>query len=706
MVGNCALEAIETLDSANSVDRFDYPRLGPPWPENKAPSWIEEEGLVFVGNWEPLVWEYRKNWQNWANAGSESLTEEIHRTDRSEEAVSHLHDMGVNMVLGSFHKGFGIENERETMKEAESFAKLLHRYDMRMGVLVSTLLLYEDLYGEFPESRDWHRILYDGLPDVYANDGFRYRAYLNHPEFIGYMKRVCELAVDAGADAIFFDTVRQLSENHHPLAQEMFRDFLRSKYPDGETWYFRTGLHYRDYVKIPHLSPREDHLQNALRMDAFDQAILQEYQDFKSQQLADFAAEMCTFIHLLNPDVAVWFNTGGITGKNVVSIHNMDHARVLPWLNLYYSEEKDYASYNEHGGIVSKIRTIKAGQTFGAVHTNAAGQPPPSPSRSLHHGWDDPRLRLAEAMAFNRLALGNIGYGASHVIDHFPDEGRKYLRFYRSHFDLFRGCQTVADVAVLRTFASLAYNNYTAHQDTILAEQALIQDQIPFDLVFDDGLTDLSKYKVIVLGNQESLSDEQVGVLDEYVRKGGGLVATRNTSIFDEWRRQRQSFGLADVLGLNWPPAGYEGEGNRSKYGQGRAAYLPQLVSSVPIQPRTEFTLEYWAPPDNSDEFLKDLRWVARGGIDWEIKAPEHVAAEVYYQAESDRYIIHLVNYNCWKVPVVENISVQINGKEASGYRKATFYSPDAKESNVLSFDQGILTLETLNIYGIITLEK
>jgi len=31
------------------------------------------------------------------------------------------------------------------------------------------------------------------------------------------MKRVCELAVQKGVDAIFFDTVRQPAENHHPL---------------------------------------------------------------------------------------------------------------------------------------------------------------------------------------------------------------------------------------------------------------------------------------------------------------------------------------------------------------------------------------------------------------------------------------------------------------------------------------------------------
>src|SRR5436190_2276253 len=117
------------------------------------------------------------------------------------------------------------------MYDDREYEKLLHKHGLKMGDLVDDLLLYEELYAEFPESKNWHRVLYDGTPDTYDTDGYRYRPFLSHPEFIAYMKQVCKLAVEAGADWIHFDIVNQPAENFHPLAVQMFRDWLKHRYP-------------------------------------------------------------------------------------------------------------------------------------------------------------------------------------------------------------------------------------------------------------------------------------------------------------------------------------------------------------------------------------------------------------------------------------------------------------------------------------------
>ena len=415
------------------------------------------------------------------------------------------------------------------MEEARQLAVTLHKHGMKLGVLVSTLLLYEDLYGELPESKNWHRVLSDGQPDTYGNDGFRYRAYLNHPAYMNYMKRVCELAVKNGIDAIFFDTVRQLRENHHPLAEQMFREWLKAKYPDQDRWYFRTGLHFRDFIKIPHLQ------EGTAPLETYDQSILQEYLDFKSQQIADFAAEMKTFIERLNPEVALWFNTGGITGANIIDLYNTDHARLLPWLDMYYSEEQDYAAMNAHGGIVSKIRTPSKRANDSAWFTPMPPVSlPPQPEHSLEHVRSDPRLRLAEAMAFNRLALGNMGYGATNVIEGFPETGRRYIRFYRDHFNLLKDCESAADIAVLRTFASMAYSNYATHRGNHVCGAGAHQSQVPFDMLFDADLKSLSKYKSCRSRRPGEPFRRPGQVLRDYVRNGGAIVATADTSMYDE----------------------------------------------------------------------------------------------------------------------------------------------------------------------------
>jgi len=100
---------------------------------------------------------------------------------------------------------------------------------------------------------------------------------------------------------------------------------------------------------------------------------------------------------------------------------------------------------------------------------------------------------------------------------------------------LFTGSDRLGDCE------ALAFNRHcvVAHgQIAQLFEQTLIQRQIPFDIIFNNQLKDLSKYSVLVLADQESLSDEQTSLIRDYVNRGGGLVATGNTSLFTEWRRQ------------------------------------------------------------------------------------------------------------------------------------------------------------------------
>ncbi len=133
------------------------------------------------------------------------------------------------------------------------------------------------------------------------------------------------------------------------------------------------------------------------------------------------------------------------------------------------------------------------------------------------------RLGDCEALAFNRhcvVAHGQI----AHYLHH--------------NFEYFKETETIADVAILRSYASIAHSTGETRYSTILFEQTLIQRQIPFDIIFNNQLKDLSKYSVLVLADQESLSDEQTSLIRDYVNRGGGLVATGNTSLFTEWRRQ------------------------------------------------------------------------------------------------------------------------------------------------------------------------
>lgn len=61
-----------------------------------------------------------------------------------------------------------------------------------------------------------------------------------------------------------------------------------------------------------------------------------------------------------------------------------------------------------------------------------------------------------------------------------------------------------------------------------------------------------SKYKVLILAGAAALSDSQCEAIREFVRSGGGLVATGETSLCDELGRPRKDFGLADLFGVSY----------------------------------------------------------------------------------------------------------------------------------------------------------
>jgi hypothetical protein len=77
---------------------------------------------------------------------------------------------------------------------------------------------------------------------------------------------------------------------------------------------------------------------------------------------------------------------------------------------------------------------------------------------------------------------------------------------------------------------------------------------VPFEIITDEDVErrDLSPYAVILMDNTACLSDAAAGRLREYVKKGGGLVATYETSLYDEGGKKRADFALGDLFGAKF----------------------------------------------------------------------------------------------------------------------------------------------------------
>lgn len=84
--------------------------------------------------------------------------------------------------------------------------------------------------------------------------------------------------------------------------------------------------------------------------------------------------------------------------------------------------------------------------------------------------------------------------------------------------------------------------------------QALVEARVPFELVHEGMLdaANLAAYHTLILPNVAALSDAQCAQLRDFVHRGGNLIATHATSLYDELGRARKDFGLADLFGASF----------------------------------------------------------------------------------------------------------------------------------------------------------
>jgi putative glycosyl hydrolase-like family 6 (GHL6) protein/glycosyl hydrolase family 42 (putative beta-galactosidase) len=127
---------------------------------------------------------------------------------------------------------------------------------------------------------------------------------------------------------------------------------------------------------------------------------------------------------------------------------------------------------------------------------------------------------------------------------------RRYARWEK----YLRNEQPLARVALVYSQQTAWFHDAKVEEHSLGWYQALIEARIPFEMVHDRLLDDshLRPFKTLILPNIAALSDTQCRQLREFVESGGGLIATYETSLYDEWGKQRTNFGLADVFGVKF----------------------------------------------------------------------------------------------------------------------------------------------------------
>lgn len=665
------------------------PAAGPPQRPSR-PAWVSE-GIVMAGNWEPLIFIRRR--------GGHPLEDEQNwMAERAERAAIGLKEAGVNLVITNLHKGFGIAAEKEDIDATRRFTGFAHKHGIRVGGYVGATMMYESFFLEEPDARGWMQKDENGRPVYYtAEQTFRYAACRNNPGYKAFIEKVLRLGVeDIKLDMIHFDQMHWWGEPRScrcEFCRDRFRRWIEEKYP-ASSRRPRFGFDRFDGITPPAF----DVFSGPLKLTELRNPLMQEWTLWRAAEVTRHYADYDAYIHSLNPETALEGNPNLNLALNQGFVTGVDYGEMLQHGDVVWSEEPSHASWAADGRLVSKIRSFKTARLMGKsifIYTGGryGSQSPDSP----------PHLRIAEAMAYNGNNIGMVG-------DVHPDgirltpEARRYIQFFRDRQPDFKGTAPVGDVAVLRAFASVEFNPSESIVSAALTEQTLIQHKIPFHIVFDRHLKDLSRYKVLVLANQDALSDAQAAAIRAYVEAGGGLVATENSSLMTEWRLRRGKFALADVFGVERP----QDAAVRRDFGRGRVVYLPRIVPAVappPAQMNYNFSYDHWKLPLNHAELVEAVRWAARGELSAEVNAPEHVSMELTRQASTGNLALHLVNFD-FRRPV-EKIEARVRIPEGYTLREAVTATPDGARPAIESSVRGgyvHLRVPRLDVYNLTVL--
>jgi hypothetical protein len=649
-----------------------------------------------VGNWEPLTFIRRRGGQSLADI-------ENWKRERTAAVARQLHDAGVNLVVTNLHKGFGLKAEAEDIAATRAFVGFAHQQGIRVGGYIGATMMFETFFAEEPQARDWVAVDENGKP-MYYNPAqpFRYVACRNNPGYDEFVRKVLRLGInDLKLDLIHFDQMETWPEPQVcrcRYCRELFTQYLERRYT-REQAVERYGFDNLATLAPPPFAPFL-----AAHIPELVNPLMQDWVLFRSWNTAQRYAAYDAYIGSLKPEVALEGNPNVDLALNKGFHSSVDFGQLLEHGDIVWSEEPQAASWTADGRLISKIRSFKVVRIMGKslfVYTGGryGAQSSDSP----------PELRIAEAMAYNDMNIGMVGDVTPDGVSLTP-AARRYIDFFRSHRSLLAGTVPMADAAVLRNFPSIEFNPAAANVSTVLFEQSLIQGKVPFDIIFDRHLADLGKYKVLVLADQDALSDARIQQVRSFVEQGGGLVATGSSSLLTDWRLRRHKFALADLFGRDLPPESSEpATPIRRNYGKGRVVYIPRVEPSVPPPPAQinyRFGNAYWKLPSNHADLLAAIDWASGGRRSARVAAPLSVTLELTRQPATGAMLLHLVNFD-FRHPV-ENVEVSLALPPGTPAPSVAVESPDTGKPQTLqvSLRDGILSFRVprLAVYDLVVI--
>ena len=657
----------------------------------------------------PTRWEIRAQQKNALNQGITWLTHEpldflLRRGDHFDDEPDNYRKMcdpdnlrrmaaaGVRYGRLYFYKGFGLEYERANMEQDVHTAALMHQLGMKVDLYVGGTMFTETLRHELPEAVNWEQRDQDNHGVTYGLQTFRHYPSVNEPAYRDYLKKILNYAVtQVHADQISFDNIMLQPEpqsDHSPRCLQAFHDFLRQRYPAADAVRRRFGLPDVDWIQAPEWnSPTQPD-----GLTVLDDPVLQEWVRFRCESLAHYANDLHDYVKSLNPEVSVLFNIKGVYSYNRYWANAVYHPLYANRIDVMSFDTGGYEARIDArtGALVSQIRSYKV-----ARRLKASCEEPLA---------DDLRCAVDMAFDYQTPVAGNPGTPFT------THDATPLLEFYREYLDrYYRGTESVADVAVLHSWPSMAYSLNDTYVPVTLMEQVLIQHQIPFDILFDEDLDQLGRYQEIILPGQECVGDAQVQKLLAYVRNGGTLLLTGNTAQYNQWRERRRVNPLLPARAEGKGRIVYISEITRADAPAGTAAAAGENPEPGATPQRgVRLTPAQWLLPKNHEAINQTVVAGLPAGLAIQTGAPLTTVMDLLTRPAARETLVHFVNFD--RKHLLTPFSVTVRKQFSGPVKSVACLSPDRDQTSPLTFQEAndhlTFTVPATKLYALVVIAQ
>lgn len=294
-----------------------------------------------------------------------------------------------------------------------------------------------------------------------------------------------------------------------------------------------------------------------------------DFIEFRYDSIATYLRDARAVLKRARPSAMLYMNCTGLSPGWPAA---RDNRRLVPHQDIL-GAEGGFLYYD-----LRKAHLWKPGMTAKLLETQAGGKPTVIFIAGANKGWDEYLLTGAETRL---LYADTVANGASpwygiplHLANRAGALAAGEMnRFLLRNAEFFEGSLPLARVGLLwssRTAdfyrASVPVTDFTPQGEALEKRQAagnfsasfagcyeaLLRSHVPFRVVDEAFLTegDLKDLDLIVLPNCACLSAGEAKALDSYVREGGNVVASFETSMYDEYGLAKGGFQLEKVFGV------------------------------------------------------------------------------------------------------------------------------------------------------------